>query len=126
MVLFCSGPDRINTISDNIFPNTPVPNIIPELITVLVFLSLKSVAFDQKRTIFYRLVAGLCVTDLLGTTLTSPVVIAVYVNNFRWIGGQIMCNYFGYVMILAGYAHLTFTKTFGITAIFSCISTTIP
>lgn len=59
---------------------------------------------EQKRTIFYRLVAGLCVTDLLGTTLTSPVVIAVYVNNFRWIGGQLMCNYFGYVMILAGYA----------------------
>ncbi|XP_052104316.1 prostaglandin E2 receptor EP4 subtype-like [Mytilus californianus] len=59
---------------------------------------------EQKRTIFYRLVAGLCVTDLLGTTLTSPVVIAVYVNNFRWMGGTAMCNYFGYVMIMAGYA----------------------
>ncbi|XP_076089662.1 prostaglandin E2 receptor EP4 subtype-like [Mytilus galloprovincialis] len=59
---------------------------------------------EQRRTIFYRLVAGLCVTDLLGTTLTSPVVIAVYVNNFQWIGGTAMCNYFGYVMIMAGYA----------------------
>lgn len=59
---------------------------------------------DQKRNMFYRLVAGLTVTDLLGTTLTSPVVIAVHANDCQWIGGQIMCNYFGFMMILAGYA----------------------
>lgn len=27
---------------------------------------------EQRRTIFYRLVAGLTITDLIGTTLTSP------------------------------------------------------
>jgi hypothetical protein len=31
----------------------------------------------QKRSVFYRLVAGLTITDLFGTTVTSPVVIAV-------------------------------------------------
>ncbi|CAC5397964.1 PTGER4 [Mytilus coruscus] len=61
-------------------------------------------ASEHKKTIFYRLVAGLTVTDLVGTSLTSPVVIAVYVNNNQWIGGKAMCNYFGYVMIFAGYA----------------------
>lgn len=75
---------------------------------------------EQKRTIFYRLVAGLCVTDLLGTTLTSPVVIAVYVNNFRWIGGEAMCNYFGYVMILAGYATMLIVCSMSIERVF-CI-----
>lgn len=75
---------------------------------------------EQKRTIFYRLVAGLCVTDLLGTTLTSPVVIAVYVNNFKWIGGQAMCNYFGYVMVLAGYATMLIVCSMSIERVF-CI-----
>lgn len=58
----------------------------------------------HKKTIFYRLVAGLTVTDLVGTSLTSPVVIAVYASGNEWIGGKAMCYYFGYVMIFAGYA----------------------
>ncbi|VDI52771.1 prostaglandin E receptor 4 [Mytilus galloprovincialis] len=58
----------------------------------------------HKKTIFYRLVAGLTVTDLVGTSLTSPVVIAVYASGNEWIGGKTMCYYFGYVMIFAGYA----------------------
>ena len=59
---------------------------------------------DQRKTLFYKLVAGLAVTDLLGTSATSPVVIAVYLNNFRWVGGDAMCHYFSFAMIFAGFA----------------------
>lgn len=62
---------------------------------------------DQKRKLFYRLVAGLTVTDLIGTTATSPVVIAVYANDFKWIGGMPMCKYFAFMMIFAGTATTT-------------------
>ncbi|XP_060072245.1 prostaglandin E2 receptor EP4 subtype-like [Ylistrum balloti] len=62
---------------------------------------------DQRRTIFYRLVAGLTITDLIGTTLVSPVVITVYLNDFKWKGGQVMCSYFGYSMAFAAYATMT-------------------
>lgn len=61
---------------------------------------------EQKRTIFYRLVAGLTITDLIGTSLTSPVVITVYIER-RWIGGEYLCSYFGFVMILAGFSTMT-------------------
>ena len=59
---------------------------------------------EQRKTLFYKLVAGLAVTDLLGTSATSPVVIAVYLNNFRWVGGDAMCHYFSFAMIFAGFA----------------------
>lgn len=61
---------------------------------------------EQRRTIFYRLVAGLTITDLIGTTLTSPVVITVYVER-RWIGGEYLCSYFGFMMIMAGFSTMT-------------------
>lgn len=68
---------------------------------------------EQRRTIFYRLVAGLACTDLIGTTLTSPFVIAVYMNR-NWFGGEYMCNYFGFVMIFAGYATMLIVCTMSI------------
>lgn len=57
---------------------------------------------SQRKTIFYRLVAGLVITDLTGTVATSPVVIAVYMNNFKWIGGDALCQYFAFMMEFAG------------------------
>lgn len=69
---------------------------------------------EQRRTIFYRLVAGLTFTDLIGTTLVSPVVITVYLNDFKWKGGQMMCNYFGYSMAFAAYATMTIVCTMSI------------
>ncbi|CAC5401103.1 PTGER4 [Mytilus coruscus] len=75
---------------------------------------------EQKRTIFYRLVAGLCITDFLGITSTSPVVIAVYVNNLQWIGGTAMCNYFGYVMIFTSFATMLIVCGMSIERVF-CI-----
>ena len=62
---------------------------------------------DQRKTIFYRLVAGLTITDLTGTIMTSPIVIAVYVNDFKWIGGTLMCNFFGFMMIFSGFATMS-------------------
>jgi len=62
---------------------------------------------DHKRKLFYRLVAGLTVTDLTGLVTTSPLVIAVYVNDFKWIGGAALCKYFGFMMIFAGMATTT-------------------
>ncbi|KAL4235587.1 Prostaglandin E2 receptor EP4 subtype [Mactra antiquata] len=62
---------------------------------------------DQKRKLFYRLVAGLTLTDLIGTTATSPFVIAAYVNDFKWVGGMSLCRYFAFMMIFAGTATTT-------------------
>lgn len=58
---------------------------------------------EQKRTVFYRLVAGLALTDLFGIVATSPVTLAVYANNLKWIGGQPLCDYFSFIMIFAGF-----------------------
>lgn len=71
---------------------------------LLALIVLASSGLEQRRTLFYKLVAGLAVTDLVGTCATSPVVIAVYLNDFRWIGGVAMCHYFSFAMIFAGYA----------------------
>lgn len=77
------------------------------LSNVLALIVLNRSPPDQKRKLFYRLVAGLTLTDLIGTTATSPVVIAVYTNDFRWIGGQALCRYFAFMMIFAGTATTT-------------------
>ncbi|XP_060588705.1 prostaglandin E2 receptor EP4 subtype-like isoform X2 [Ruditapes philippinarum] len=77
------------------------------LSNTLALIVLKRSPSDQKRKLFYRLVAGLTLTDLVGTTATSPVVIAVYVNDFRWIGGAAMCKYFGFMMVFSGVATTT-------------------
>ncbi|KAH3741918.1 hypothetical protein DPMN_048648 [Dreissena polymorpha] len=61
----------------------------------------------QKRKLFYRLVAGLTITDLVGTTSLSPLVIATYVNDFKWIGGIHVCKYFGFMMVFSGVATST-------------------
>ena len=58
---------------------------------------------EQRRTLFYKLVAGLAASDLLGTVATSPVVISVYVNNFKWVGGLPLCHYFSFMMIFASF-----------------------
>nr|KAG5700089.1 hypothetical protein BaRGS_029839 [Batillaria attramentaria] len=69
---------------------------------------------DQRRSVFYKLVAGLAVTDLLGTIATSPVVIAVYMNNLQWVGGTPLCHYFSFAMIFAGYATMLIVCTMSV------------
>lgn len=59
---------------------------------------------DQKKTVFYRLVAALAFIDLFGTCTTSPVTLLIYSNNLKWIGGQPLCDYFSFMLIFAGMA----------------------
>ncbi|ESO86653.1 hypothetical protein LOTGIDRAFT_194810, partial [Lottia gigantea] len=70
---------------------------------LLALFVLATSAPEQRRTLFYKLVAGLAVTDLFGTCTTSPVVISVYMNNFKWLGGMAMCHYFSFMMIFANF-----------------------
>ncbi|XP_074640297.1 prostaglandin E2 receptor EP3 subtype-like [Tubulanus polymorphus] len=57
---------------------------------------------ERRRTVFYTLVATLAIVDMLGQLSTTPVVILTYVNNFQWVGGQALCEYFSFVMLFAG------------------------
>lgn len=61
-------------------------------------------AKKHKWRIFYRLVAALAVTDLLGIVATSPVAFAVYANNLKWVGGKPLCDYLAFMLIFAGLA----------------------
>lgn len=51
---------------------------------------------------FYRYVLLLAITDLLGILLTSPITLYTYANNKVWIGGQIMCDFYGFQMAFSG------------------------
>ncbi|KAL8624184.1 hypothetical protein ACOMHN_046270 [Nucella lapillus] len=59
---------------------------------------------ENGRSVFYRLVAALAVTDLFGILVTSPVTILTYSNNLQWVGGQPLCHYSSFMMIFAGLA----------------------
>ncbi|KAL8600710.1 hypothetical protein ACOMHN_057300 [Nucella lapillus] len=59
---------------------------------------------DHSRSVFYRLVSGLALTDLLGILATSPVTILVYSKDRQWVGGQAVCDYFSFMMIFSGLA----------------------
>ena len=102
-----SGVGISNVKKNNSVINSSVLFSIGFLSNLLALLVLWRSPSDQKRKLFYRLVAGLTMTDLIGTTATSPVVIAVYVNDFKWIGGTPMCKYFGFMMIFSGIATTT-------------------
>ena len=67
----------------------------------------------HRRTIFYRLVAGLTSTDLIGITVLSTMVIVVYVKK-EWVGGVYMCNFFGFCMLFFGYATMFIVCTMSI------------
>lgn len=57
---------------------------------------------EHKQSVFYRLVGALAATDLLGTCMTSPVTLAVYANNLRWVGGDALCRYHSFMLTFAG------------------------
>ena len=59
---------------------------------------------DHKQTVFYRLVGALAVTDLFGTCATSPITLAVYANKLKWVGGDALCEYEGFMLIFAGFS----------------------
>ncbi|XP_069127700.1 prostaglandin E2 receptor EP4 subtype-like [Argopecten irradians] len=57
---------------------------------------------NKSSSVFYTLVAGLAWTDLTGIILTSPVTILSYSNGRKWVGGDILCKFNGFVMICFG------------------------
>ncbi|XP_038599899.1 prostaglandin E2 receptor EP4 subtype [Tachyglossus aculeatus] len=61
---------------------------------------------EQKETTFYTLVCGLAVTDLLGTSLVSPVTIATYVKG-QWPGGMGLCEYSTFILLFFGLSGLS-------------------
>lgn len=62
---------------------------------------------EQKKTNFYKLLAGLAFTDLVGTCTTSPVVITIYVTSKKLDTDMPLCNYFSFMMIFAGFATMS-------------------
>ena len=69
---------------------------------------------ETKKRAFYRLVGALAVTDLFGTCATSPVTIAVYANNLKWLGGMPLCNYESFMLIFAGCSTITIICTMAV------------
>ncbi|BFZ16883.1 hypothetical protein BsWGS_19922 [Bradybaena similaris] len=62
---------------------------------------------EQKRTMFYKLMAGLAFTDLAGTCATSPVVITIYATGLQLEREMPLCHYFSFMMIFAGFATMS-------------------
>ncbi|CAG5136868.1 unnamed protein product [Candidula unifasciata] len=62
---------------------------------------------EQRKTMFYKLMAGLAFTDLVGTCATSPVVITIYVTSKKLDTDMPLCNYFSFMMIFAGFATMS-------------------
>ncbi|XP_061433448.1 LOW QUALITY PROTEIN: prostaglandin E2 receptor EP4 subtype-like [Lethenteron reissneri] len=60
----------------------------------------------RKDGAFYALVCGLAITDLLGTCLSSPVVIAGYVRG-GWPGGDALCGFFAFTLLFFGAAGIS-------------------
>ncbi|XP_043966500.1 prostaglandin E2 receptor EP4 subtype-like [Gambusia affinis] len=52
----------------------------------------------KRETMFYTLVYGLVVTDLIGTLLTTPVTMATYAQG-QWVGGDPLCQYMGFDLL---------------------------
>lgn len=106
-------PDRMNvTTNFNEIKNSTVINASLMFAfgvfgNILALIVLKRSDSDQKWMLFYRLVAGLTMTDLFGTCATTPLVIATYVNDFKWVGGVPSCKYFAFMMVYAGVATMT-------------------
>ncbi|XP_071144869.1 prostaglandin E2 receptor EP3 subtype-like [Mytilus edulis] len=59
---------------------------------------------NKSQSVFYTLVAGLAWTDLTGIICTSPVPVVQYVNNRKWVGGEMLCKFNGFCMVCFGIA----------------------
>lgn len=51
---------------------------------------------------FHRYVLLLAITDLLGIISTSPITLYTYANNKMWVGGQSLCDFYGFQMSFSG------------------------
>lgn len=88
-------------------PTIPIIMFIFGVVSnVIAIVVLQKSRKEQKETTFYTLVCGLAVTDLLGTLLASPVTIATYVKG-QWPGGDALCQYSGFILLLFSLAGLS-------------------
>ena len=71
---------------------------------LLAILVLSRSSKEHKQTTFYRLVGALAVTDLVGTCAVSPITLAVYANNLKWVGGEVLCQYEGFMLVSVGFS----------------------
>ena len=53
---------------------------------------------ELRRSVFYTLVACLATTDMLGQTVTTPIVIVAYARG-GWPGGRPFCQLHGFLMV---------------------------
>ncbi|XP_033737500.1 prostaglandin E2 receptor EP4 subtype-like [Pecten maximus] len=69
---------------------------------------------EQRRSVFYRLVGVLALTDLLGICATSPVTFMVYANQIRLKEKPQICNYSSFMMIFFGFATVFVVAVMGV------------
>ncbi|KAH3867457.1 hypothetical protein DPMN_030585 [Dreissena polymorpha] len=81
---------------------------------VLAIIVLLRSSREHKQSVFYRLVGALACTDLFGTCATSPVTLAVYANNLKWVGGDLTCHYESFMLIFAGYSTVFIVGTMAV------------
>ena len=62
---------------------------------------------EQKRTLFYKLMFGLALTDLMGTCTTSPVVINIYATGTTLETNTPLCNYFSFMLVFAAFGTMS-------------------
>ncbi|GFO18944.1 prostaglandin e2 receptor ep4 subtype [Plakobranchus ocellatus] len=62
---------------------------------------------EQKKTRFYKLMFGLAFTDLVGTCLTSPVVINIYASGATLASHMPLCHYFSFMLVFAAFATMS-------------------
>jgi len=63
---------------------------------------------------FHRLVAALAVSDFVGLAGPLPLIIATYVNNRVWVGGNHSCGFAAFCFIFAGMASSTFAAAMSV------------
>ncbi|XP_050402899.1 prostaglandin E2 receptor EP4 subtype isoform X3 [Patella vulgata] len=104
----CSSPAVGNSTGCNkaalgISLSTPIlmlsTGVLGNILALLVLYTSKR---EMKKTIFFPLLLGLAWTDLIGQLCTGPIAILTYANNLKWVGGDELCTYHGFVMVWFG------------------------
>ncbi|KAM5129723.1 LOW QUALITY PROTEIN: prostaglandin D2 receptor-like [Mantella aurantiaca] len=71
----------------------------------------------KKTTVFYILVTGLTITNLMGKCLVSPMVLAAYSKNetlVEMVGNRNLCDVFSFLMIFFGLAPMLILLAMGL------------
>ncbi|XP_040187878.1 prostaglandin D2 receptor [Rana temporaria] len=72
---------------------------------------------NKKTSVFYILVTGLTITNLMGKCLVSPIVLAAYSKNqtlVEMVGNRNLCDFFSFLMIFFGLAPMLILLAMGL------------